>query len=310
MPAEPTYEEQFGPLGRRARRLARVVRSRAKRAVGGERHLLLEIKWRLGDEIMALPVYEALKKREPGIYLTVLCNYPGLLEDNPFVDVVNDLWSEPDEYRLLRDAARDVPRLVHYAARAGLPHPSEWSTTRRPHVQYWNWHVDLLDALPANGPRVVLCTGASWPTKRWPVEKWRDLAHALTALGCDVVQLGHGDASIGVGTGLVGKTSVREAACILRASRLAVVCDSGVMHLARAVGTPTVALFGPTAPGILIHDDPQLHVVTNGRACRACWNTSLEMSREGVCPRDIPDCLDTIDVATVLETARGLLPPV
>lgn len=305
---EPTYEERFGPFGRRARRLTRAVRSHAKRALHRDRHVLLEIKWRLGDEIMALPIYEAMKAGNPDVYLTVFCNYPDLLRDNPFVDVVNDLWSEPDEYRLLRDAARDVPRLEHYAARAGLPHPSQWRTTRRPHLQYWNWHVDLLDELPEAGPRVVLCSGASWPTKRWPVDRWRGLANGLTALGCQVVQLGHGDAPIGAGVDLAGRTSVREAACVLRSSRLAVVSDSGLMHLARAVGTPTVALFGPTAPGILIAGDPQLHVVTNGRACRACWNESLEMTREGVCPRGIPECLGTIDVATVLETARGLLP--
>ena len=291
----PTYEDQFDRAQRCARRLLRGVRW----TLGGRR-ILVELRWRLGDEVMALPIYEALRAKYPDCHTTVLCSYPDLLTDNPFVDAVNQVDRDPDRYLVLRSGPRDVYRLEHYAQCAGVPVPET-----RPRLYYEDWSTPLLDGIEA--PIVAVSSGASWPTKRWPIDRWVALCRALEGAGYAIVELGRNDERIGVGVGLLDQTTIREAACVLHAARLFVCCDSGLMHLALAAGTRTLALFGPTEPTILIRDEPNLAVMKNEEPCQGCWNISLEMEAPGVCPRNRPMCLESITTEAALERAHALL---
>lgn len=294
-----TYEDAFGGAGKRIRRVMRAVRWRVKRGLGAQVCILVETRWRLGDEVMALPIYEALKKRYPASRLSVWCNHPDLLLDNPHVDAVipGDAHPQaegigPDRYILLRGAPRDVYRIAHYATQADVPTPDT-----QPALHYADWSSPHR----AGGDEpIALCTGASWETKQWPPEQWCALRECLTERGFSVVQVGRDDPIIEGCPNLVGETSVREAACMLRGARLLVCSDSGLMHLALAVGTPVVALFGPTDPTILVRNNPLLHALTNERDCVACWNVSQAMTTPGVCPRDIAPCLETISVDAVM----------
>lgn len=298
-----TFEEQFGPVGRRLRRVGRGLRWYAKQLTGAECNILAEVRWRLGDEVMALPIYEAIKTTWPKSRLSVLCNHPDLLPGNPFVDEVNPPRPRPDRYICLRSGPRAVYRAAHYAQVAGVPVP-----VKGPRLYYGDWNSPALDMLPkSDGPLVALSTGASWPTKRWPIEHWRTLARTLQERGCRVFQAGHGDEAIGVGASLLDRTSVRDAACVLHAADLLVCCDSGLMHLGLAAGTRVVALFGPTTPSILIQDEARLVAVRTSRECRGCWNESQLMHEEGVCPLDQGSCLDDLEPETVLAAVSGHL---
>lgn len=107
-------------------------------------------------------------------------------------------------------------------------------------------------------PRIALNVGASRAYKRWPVERWASVARALTASGSGVVFVGDkSDAEAvaqvlpGLSGGyadLAGRTTLRELASVLAACDLLVTADTGPMHIAVAVGTPVVALFGATDP--------------------------------------------------------------
>jgi len=249
---------------------------------------------------MALPVYEALKTRYPGCVLSVLCNYPDLLAENPFVDSVNEPSVSPDLYISLRGAPRTMNRLEHLARLAGAAVPEH-----APRLYYTNWLAPLLDGWPGGRSGfVAIAAGTTWPTKRWASERWRALADALAQQGIPAVELGHGHAPVGAGLNLVGQTTVREAACVLRAARVLVCGDSGLMHVALAVGTPVVALFGPTRPDILFRREPGLTAVLNDRECQGCWNASEAPATPGVCPRHIAQCLETIPVETVLRRVK------
>ena len=88
---------------------------------------------------------------------------------------------------------------------------------------------------------------------------------------------------------------------------MAVTSDSGLMHLALAVGTPVVALFGPSEPSILVRNNPRFHTLTNERECQGCWNVSQAMTEPGVCPLGIKDCMDPVAVDDVLAQIDVLL---
>jgi heptosyltransferase-1 len=120
---------------------------------------------------------------------------------------------------------------------------------------------DLSHLLPpeVGQPLAILHPGARWPTKLWPTAQWARLAEWLARdKGFQVVITGSpGDREM-VGEivaqaevtliNLAGRTSLAELAALLQKARLAVTTDTGPMHLAAALGTPVVALFGPTAP--------------------------------------------------------------
>jgi 3-deoxy-D-manno-octulosonic-acid transferase/heptosyltransferase-1 len=122
---------------------------------------------------------------------------------------------------------------------------------------------------------------ARWPTKLWEPQSFAALADRLEAEGIRVVFTGA--ASDGPALDeierfmaqpprrLDGKTSLTTLAAVYRHAQVVVTTDSGPMHLAAAVGTPVVALFGPTAPW---RTGPygQTHIVIRtDLACSPCF---------------------------------------
>lgn len=286
----------------------RHARRATRWALRKQARILVEIRWRLGDEIMLIPIYEGLKERYPSCHLAVWCNYPDLLTGNPYVDrvfgpEVTPIERQYDVFMLLRGAPRDMFRIESSACAARIPPP-----TTDPRLYYEDWRSDLLDrARLAPKGFVAVSTGATWTTKRWPLGHWKTLCESLAADGHALVQLGKDDERAGAAHDFVDKTGVREAACMLRHARLLVSCDSGLMHLALAVGTPVLALFGPTDPAMLVRASAPLTALTNGRACQGCWNHSTEELQEGVCPLGIAPCMGSLAPETVAARARELL---
>ncbi len=117
----------------------------------------------------------------------------------------------------------------------------------------------LTAALPP-GPRVAVMPGAArGPSKRWPLDRFAEVARRLAAdHGCTVLALGSkaeaedaaavAAAAGGRGLSLAGRTDIPQWAAVLATCALAVSNDSGGMHLAAAAGVPVTAVFGRTDP--------------------------------------------------------------
>lgn len=150
-----------------------------------------------------------------------------------------------------------------------------------------------LDSLPR--PRIALNVGASRAYKRWPAERWGEVARGLAADGAGLVFIGDkNDAAVvaeltptlagGRFVDLSGQTTLRELASVLAACDLLVSGDSGPMHLAVAVGTPAVALFGATDPrrhgpygrrSVVLHDPAPGAMVSGKRPTEDAGAASL-----------------------------------
>jgi heptosyltransferase-2 len=108
-------------------------------------------------------------------------------------------------------------------------------------------------------PLVAIAPGARWTTKRWPAERFAAVGDALAADGASLVLTGgpgDRDAFAAVCAHLRSPVAadlsllpVDALAAALARAQLLIACDSGPVHLAAAVGTPVLALFGP-------HSDP------------------------------------------------------
>lgn len=279
-----------------------------RRALRKQPRIVVDVRWRLGDEIMAIPIYEGIKRRYPFCHLTVWCNQSDVLLQNPHVDRTLGPDKEPrlaecDRFISLRGAPRGVFRLDHYARLAGIPTPP-----MNPRLYYDDWSAPQLPTAGLTSKRfIAVCNGGSWETKRWPQQNWQALCEMLTRAGRAIVQVGREDKRITNVLDLTNKTTVREAACVLRHARLLITNDSGLMHLALAVGTPVLALFGPTIPAMLVRTSTQLTALTNERDCQGCWNRPPVEMYEGTCPLGIAPCMGTISVDTVSARAQELL---
>jgi len=106
-------------------------------------------------------------------------------------------------------------------------------------------------------PIVALSPGAVGLGKAWPPSHYADLALRLTRTGAAIWVLGGPNetqiardiaAAAGPNARDLTGTDLRDAVLALAAADIAVSNDSGLMHVAAALGTPTVAIFGPTSP--------------------------------------------------------------
>ena len=105
-------------------------------------------------------------------------------------------------------------------------------------------------------PVVTLSPGAVGPGKAWPTQQYAELARALTADKISVWVLGGPDETfiakdiVAAGGNHVRDltgTDLRNAILALAAADVSVTNDSGLMHVSAAIGTPTIAIFGPTS---------------------------------------------------------------
>ncbi len=159
---------------------------------------------------------------------------------------------------------------------------------------------------------VALAPGAAHATKRWPVERWSSLAASLAATGRPVVVVGGPEdlptasAVAAAAPGAVvaaGQFGLQGTGALLARAAALVSGDTGVMHMATGVGTPVVALFGPTVEAFgFFPYRARATVLQRDLPCRPC-------SRMGgpACPLGHHACLREItpdEVASALAALR------
>ena len=156
----------------------------------------------------------------------------------------------------------------------------------------------------------ALCIGSEWETKIWPAHHFADLADRLAERGLVPVLLG-GPREKALAEAVQARAGARcidttgnpvaEALAILARSSVVVGGDTGLVHAARALGVPTVALFGPSSPAA--HDlGERQRAVTLGLECSPC---SAHGQRR--CPLGHHRCMRDLSAETVLAHCEAVL---
>jgi heptosyltransferase-2 len=162
----------------------------------------------------------------------------------------------------MRWGERRLPRMIDQMGTLALPKnaalPADWPLPQLqvPAEELAPWRDQR--GLKADGrPVVTLSPGAVGPGKAWPPGHYAELARALTHDGASVWVLGGPSETATAlqiaeagGANVIDLTGIdlRNATLALAAADAAVTNDSGLMHISAAIGTPTVAIFGPTSP--------------------------------------------------------------
>ena len=180
------------------------------------------------------------------------------------------------------------------------------------------WHTDterriiqdLLDAenVSSTDKLIALNLGTTWRTKRWDIVNFAAVIEQIAHLAPDVriVLTGSSNELALVEAlptslpiiNLVGKTSILQLGALLERCEVCLTCDSGPMHIAAAVGTPTVSLFGPT--------DPVRHkpygtghtIIEKPIECRPCYKRTCQR-------QDTPHlCMKEISIGEVVNALK------
>ncbi|HTX48402.1 MAG TPA: lipopolysaccharide heptosyltransferase II [Caulobacteraceae bacterium] len=160
----------------------------------------------------------------------------------------------------------------------------------------------------ADGPAVALCIGAEYgPAKRWPARHFAELARRLAGKGIQPWLLGGpGDVAAGAEVAglapgaidLTGRTNLDEAAGLIAGATAAVSNDSGLMHVAAAVGRPLVALYGSSSPTFTPPLSDRAVILSEGLPCSPCF--------ERVCPLGHFNCLNGLSPDRVWAALRPM----
>jgi heptosyltransferase-2 len=208
-------------------------------------------------------------------------------------------WGLLNDLRLLDQQA--LPQMVQRFAALALPAGAALpSSLPLPMLQSTAAHQQQLLArlgLTPGKPAVAFCPGAEYgPAKRWPEAHFAALARLLAARGFAVWLVGSpkdhavaatiASASAGAGINLCGKTDIAEAADLLAAARAVVTNDSGLMHVAAAVGRPVIALYGSSSPQFTPPLAADAQIITLGLECSPCF--------ERTCPLGHFRCLNDL----------------
>jgi lipopolysaccharide heptosyltransferase I len=163
-------------------------------------------------------------------------------------------------------------------------------------------------ARDTGGQYVLMNPGAAWPNKRWPASRFAALAAGLRdrAGVRSVVLWGPGErvladevvAAAGGAAAASPQTTVADLVAIARGASLLVSGDTGPTHIASAVGTPIVGLYGPTRPSRNGPLSPRDAIVSRDAICQ-CHHLRR-------CTRDRM-CLLDIDVQEVLSAAERVM---
>ncbi len=238
-----------------AARLAAELRAR-------EFDLVLDLQGLLRTGLMtaatSAPVRVGLETAREGARLFANCTLP---ETGPAVPAHARYW-----------------RVAELLGVGDAPRAAEFVFSKGEHV----WARKLLAGL--RRPVLAIHPGARWVTKRWPVEKFAEIAarFAATFSGSVLVVGGPGEfqlaevvavsaAGRGISHNLAGRTTLKQLAALLAGADLLLSNDSGPLHLADAVGTPVVGLFSCTSPGLSGPRGAQHALLAADIACAASY---------------------------------------
>jgi heptosyltransferase II len=190
---------------------------------------------------------------------------------------------------------RFIDKNAALALPVGAPLPPEWPVPQLvvPAKETGRWRLtnDL-----GNRPAVALAPGSVGPSKRWSY--YPEAARLLAAQGLEVWVVGGPDekalaAEIVAAAGSLARdltgTDLRNGILAVASADLAISNDSGVMHIAAAIGTPTMGIFGPTSPYHWAPLNGLAATVVTGTVvpCQPCHRPVCTMN-DHRCMRDIP----------------------
>jgi ADP-heptose:LPS heptosyltransferase len=298
-----------------------------------KRVIVLERASGMGDVICCVSVYHALKQKYPEhliIYATAR-PYDGLLRNCREVDAVYgiprgmsfpkkkaawlvDRHYEPHSSDERNRGGQKLHTIHAFLKDCGLP-AGDW----QPHITIAASDQQVVaERLGFRPDEIIIAihTGRTWPVKELSQDRWQEIVDGLQkSLPCRIVHfcspVRYGDKVLLVHKlrgvqAMESEIPVMTTAVILSLCRLLIGIDSGLLHLAGALGTPRIGVFGPTNPRYFLPFGILSQGVFHALPCSFCHHEQPIKHWHTGCPYDIR-CMEEITAAQVVDAARDRL---
>ncbi len=206
-------------------------------------------------------------------------------------------------------------RLLAHCAPASAVHTGE-TPPLTPDTTALEAARDALAGAPADRPLVGVHVAGGRPSKQWHLDRFAqvaatlaredDVTVVLTGAAADRPLVDQVRAAL-PGARVIdtaGRLDLAASAALLARMHVLITGDTGPMHLAAAMGTPVVALFGPSDPRRYGPLGDGHRILRVQLPCSPCGQVRLPPER---CRGHVPDCMDGIGVAAVVAAAREVL---
>lgn len=312
----------------------------------------------IGDTIWGTPAIRALKKKMPGIHLSVLANINGaeIFKGNPFIDnffifkkrifnilsLLNELRNNHFDTVIVFHATDRIIWLMAYLTGAGkiigsirhskgmdfvithpvnIPHNTHAIHARHLLIKELGAGSDLkkielfitdderkriddfLKKIGVNQNSIIIGfqPGAAKTYKRWPEENFVKLGKMLSEIRNNIRIIITGDSNEkelaeGIsdkvnGISLAGKLTLREISAVIERCSLFITNDTGPMHIAVALGTPTIALFSATGEENIepYRSVSTFTVISKPKPCKECVSKACvePVCMEQISPQEV-----------------------
>ena len=169
----------------------------------------------------------------------------------------------------------------------------------------------IAELLPGNNNKLIaICPGAKHMEKMWPSEKYAEIARRLLGRNLNVIIITSSDDNLPADLGIEDSnliafkdSEILDIAAVLSKCEVAITNDSGLMHLANAVGTRVAAIFGPTHPRLgfaPVLDGSK--IIVNNFQCSPC-----SVHGQKACYQPKKYCFETITADTILDAVEEML---
>ena len=169
-----------------------------------------------------------------------------------------------------------------------------------------------------SGGHVVLAHGATWANKLWPDAFWSDIAQRIAAIGLKPLLPWLGDereralriAATVAGAEVLPRTDVAGVFQLISNASAVVGVDSGLGHLAAALGRPTVMLFGPTDVALTGCHGPYARNLAASMPCRPCYSRRCRYHGEPILRQgraQSPACLAAVPPSRVWDALTQMM---
>ena len=295
----------------------------------------------IGDVLCTLPMCDEVRHRHPGkmlVFMTAAiwrevvvisrsadlvyankwwvhpCTLPTNIKLFGLVDAIyNPLTTCEQSYKagMRRHLIDDLAASCGFTVTACQPrlYPSS-DLIKKTRIAYGlNWKTTGQRLLIGINP------GPNWRVKEWAASKWQKLINKIhSEYDAVIIQFGinKGDGSSEYDNLtdvklLASRLKGEELLALVTICDLIVSIDSGPVHLAGAVGTPVIGLFGPVDPALILPPNAQAVGLFSDVPCLFCHNRTPVIHWCDGCPNDIA-CMKKLDCHAVFEAVKSMLP--
>jgi len=270
----------------------------------------------IGDVLLTTPIIRALKKKHTDSIISVVTDHSYVFRDNPYVSFTlppDHFWLRDQVYNVCYDLSLSYEKspekhiIQSYADVCGI-NVSDWK------MEIYTREQDerFADALLGSGEWIALhIRSLGWPGKEWSAYNFNRLSKSLRKKNFKVVLIGSGSSDVvSNDLDLRGKTTFHKLAAIIKKSKVLVGGDSLPLHLAQAVGTSAVGLFGDTFPDRrLIPGSTAIGITALKEkvACLGCHHRKEPPQVVGTCDCPSVYCMEYLTPEDVLRAVENVL---